>query len=199
MTPASRAWLDGLLAMVAATRQERVGTDRDRAAAEAEAERGILARHLTDWLGRIDAVSAARRAFAGDDASLDPDPALVFTTSPVGIRLLADLLGRDDPGRRSVADRLACATEAEYRRHCMHSPDEGHRLHVNHWSWVKTSVPRQRWGDFSRHPLAAGESYWLHRTGTAGAGAADGRRCDLWRFDGRVATLLEADVAERGV
>jgi hypothetical protein len=60
-------------------------------------------------------------------------------------------------------------------------------------------LPRRRWAAFARHPLETGEAYWLHRTGTSGAGAADGRSCDLWRFDGHHATLLQACIVERGV
>ena len=197
MNRETRDWLAGLLTLVNSTRRDSA-LDAGEAAANA-AERSIHAAHLAAWLGRSEAFQTHRREFAGADASRDTVPAIVLTTTPVGMRLVSDLIARSDPAIEPVADRLACVTEAEYRRHAMRSPDPEFRLHVNHWTWVKTRVPEQRWGEFARHPLGPGEAYWLHRTGTAGAGAADVRGCDLWRFDGRMATLLEAGIVERGV
>jgi len=76
------------------------------------------------------------------------------------------------------------------------NPDPNHLLHLNHWSWVKTSVPAARHGEFTAHPLAAGEAFWLHRTGTTGCGA-ERRFCHLWKWNGTAATLLQPFVAER--
>lgn len=193
----TRDWLDGLLAAATASRREQTQIPRN-AAADA-AERSIHATHLAVWLSSIEGLSTQRRAFARADAACDPEPAIVLTTTPVGIRLVADLIGRRDPAIAPITNRLACVTESEYRRHAMRRPDPEFRLHVNHWTWVKTRVPEQRWGEFAHHPLGPHEAYWLHRTGTAGAGAADARGCALWRFDGRTATLLEAGIVERGV
>jgi hypothetical protein len=196
MNRETRDWLEGLLDLATAARR---GTPQSADDASAAAERTIHAAHLADWLGRLDLLRARRRAFAESDPARDPVPAIVLTTTPVGIGLVAELVARRDPAIAPIAGRLACVTEAEYRRHAMRSPDPEFLLHLNHWTWVKTRVPEQRWGEFARHPLGPEEAYWLHRTGTAGAGAADVRGCDLWRFDGRAATLLEAGIVERGV
>ena len=67
---------------------------------------------------------------------------------------------------------------------------------MNHWSWIKTEVPKQRWPAFSRHRLGPHESYWLHRTGTSGAGEADARACHLWKWNGATAVLLEPFIDE---
>lgn len=195
MNRETRDWLAGLIDLAASLRQPAADAMPDPQAAAAERE--IHAAHLAAWLDRLDGLLAARRAFAAADSSRDPDAVLVLTTTRVGIGLVDELLRRRDPAIAAVAGRLACVTEVEYRRHAMRHPDPAFRLHLNHWSWVKTRVPQQRWGEFARHPLGPEQAYWLHRTGTAGAGAADSRGCDLWRFDGHTATLLEAGIAER--
>ena len=198
MHPATRDWLDGLRESVTEARRSTAPAPGDDPAAAA-AERMILAAHLATWIDATPDLLAARRAWAGDTPGADPDAAVVLTTSPSGIALAEELLARDEPLARDLRPRLCCTTESEYRRWCMRHPDAGHLLHVNHWNWVKTSVPQRRDAEFARHPLGPGERYWLHRTGTAGAGAADGRAAHLWRFTGRHAALLEAFVTEHGV
>lgn len=194
MQPATHAWLDGLRASAAALRGASPPPPVPDPAAAA-AERMILAAHLATWLDAAPRMLDARRLAPGATAA-DPDPAIVLTTSPAGIVLAEELLARGDPVARMLAPRTACVTEREYRRWCMRHPDEHNRLHVNHWSWIKTDVPPRRDAEFARHPRGPEDRYWLHRTGTAGAGAADGRATHLWRFDGRHAALLEAGVVE---
>ncbi|MFM9058683.1 MAG: hypothetical protein ACKOSQ_06140 [Planctomycetaceae bacterium] len=152
---------------------------------------------LATWIDAAPALLEARRAFAlaaGD--TTDADPAIVITTAPAGVAVAEEILGRDDPLAREVRSRAACVTEREYRAWCMRHPDHEYRLHVIHWSWLKTRVPPQRDAEFARHPLRDGERYWLHRTGTEGAGVADRWATHLWKFDGRHAALLEAFVTE---
>jgi hypothetical protein len=196
MHPVTHAWLEGLRETVAESRRTAAPEDTIDPAAAA-AERMILAAHLATWIDDTPGLLAARRAWAGRTPDADAEAAVVLTTSPRGVALAEEFLARGDPLTRDLRPRVCCATESEYRRWCMRHPDAGHLLHVNHWSWIKTSVPRQRDAEFARHPLHAGEHYWLHRTGTAGAGAADGRTAHLWKFTGRHAALLEAFVAER--
>ena len=192
MQPATHVWLDGLRAAVSESpAQDAAG------GAAAAAERMILAAHLATWIDTWPHLAAARRAFAiAGDPGADPDAAIVLTTSPAGLAVAEELLARDEPLARDLRRRVVCATEGGYRRWCMRHPDHQHLLHVNHWTWIKTRVPPQRDGEFTRHPLAAGECYWLHRTGTAGAGAADGRAAHLWKFTGSLAVLLEPFVVE---
>jgi len=198
----TRSWLDGLREFAAARRLERrlVPAGALPAAEEQAAERMILSTQLSTWLSGFDDMLAARRAWLAEaDPDGDPDPAIVVTTSAVGIGV-ADQLGEAcSLPARCLAAALAAVTELEYRLWCIRRPDEHGRLHVNVWNWIKTRVPRQRQGEFSRHPLAPGEVYWLHRAGIAGAGAADRRDSHLWKWSGRQATLLEAFVSEQGV
>lgn len=195
MTTDTRAWLDGLRAFVAAHRERKPVADLAIDSPAQRAERAILAADLTTRLATFGDLLAARTA-AGGQAS-DTDPAVVITTSPVGIGVVADLLASPTHGLQPLAAGAAAVTELEYRLWCIRQPDDKYRLHVNLWSWVKTGVPEQRWPEFARHPLGPGEVYWLHRTGVAGAGAA--RHCHLWKWNGRHAALLQAFVREQTV
>ena len=206
MTPESREWLEGLREFASAERLKKpVATARpaDGAAASWAAQRAVLAAHLATWLdANLPPLLESRRRLAAGrpGTDLDPDPAIVLTTSPAGLAAAEDVLGRHDPlmdpllaeRRRSIA----VVREVEYRLWCIRHPDPDHRRHVNHWSWIKVDVPRQRWAEFARFPVADHESYWLHRTGTGGAGEADTRACHLWKWNGAAATLLKPFFAE---
>lgn len=199
MHPATHDWLDGLRAAAEARRSARPPVASDDPAALA-AERMIHAADLSAWIDATPGLLEARRTFAlAAGGATDADAALVITTSPAGVAVAEEILGRDDPLARAVRPRAACVTEQEYRAWCMRHPDHEHRLHVVHWSWVKARVPPQRDAEFARHPLRDGERYWLHRTGTEGTGGADRWATHLWKFDGRHAALLEAFVRERHV
>lgn len=199
MLPHTRTWLDGVREFAAAERRTKPPVAA-AGAAEQAAERSILAAQLSTWLTGFDDVLACRRAWLAEgDAAGDPDPAIVITTSAVGIPLVAALTEAGSLPARSLAGRVVAVTELEYRLWCVRQPDEHHHLHVNVWNWIKTRVPRQRQREFERHPLGPGEAYWLHRAGIAGAGEADRRDCHLWKWTGRHAALLEAFVVERAV
>jgi hypothetical protein len=202
MTDATRAWLEGLRAHAAAARL--IAHDaHDRPAAEAATERAVLAAHLTIWLDtELPGLLAERSAEARSqglrsDAEMDAEPALVLTTTAAGLAAAADLLGRDDPLMRQWRERFACVTELEYRRFCMRHPDHDYLRHIAHWSWMKTRVPPQWWPRLAQWPINAGESYWLHRTGTAGAGL-ERRSSHLWKWNGSTAALLKPFVDETG-
>ena len=199
MTPETRAWLDGLRADAAAA---RVGGRRaTRPAAESAAERALLAAHLVTWfdteLPGLLAERAAEAATGGlsTGSVIDPEPAIVLTTTEAGCDAAADFFGRDDPFVRQMAERFASVTELEYRRFCMRHPDDDYRLHIAHWSWMKTRVPPQWRPRFDRWPIRAGECYWLHRTGTAGAGE-ERRSSHLWKWNGTIAAILKPFVDE---
>ncbi len=204
MNPTTREWLLGLRDFAAERRDQKPARPPAVDPAASAAERSILGATLATRLAEIDTIRAARcsrQSAALPDPAADPDadPALVLTTSPVGIDAAEQLLASKGDLAAIVGDRLAAVTELEYRLWCIRHPDEGHLLHVNLWNWVKTRVPRQRWGEFAAHPLGPGESYWLHRTGLAGAGRLDRRDCHLWKWNGRHAALLQPFVAESAV
>lgn len=202
MLPTTRIWLEGLREFAADHRLRRPLTE-PASAAERAAERMILAAHLATAFTGWDQVQAARQAAHQSHdlgaADGDPLPAVTITTSALGIAVVAEQLATGSLPARALAARAVAVTELEYRLWCIRHPDDGYRRHVNLWSWVKTTVPRQRHGEFARHPLGEGESYWLHRAGVAGAGGADRRDCHLWKWNGHHASLLEAFVSERGV
>jgi len=199
MLPPTRTWLDGLRDFAADQRRTKPPLIA-AGPAEQAAERSILAAQLATWLTGFDDVLACRRAWLAEaDADGDPDPAIVITTSPVGIPLAGTLTEAGSLPARSLAGRCVAVTELEYRLWCIRQPDEHHHRHLNVWNWIKTRVPPRRHAEFQRHPLGSGEAYWLHRAGIAGAGAADRRDCHLWKWNGRHAALLEAFIEERAV
>jgi hypothetical protein len=199
MTPETKDWLEGLRAHATAA---RLGGHQDgQPAAAFAAERGLLAASLVAWFDtELPGLLAERAAEAaaggrGNGSPIDAEPAIVVTTTAAGCAAVADLLDRDDPIMRQVRERCVCVTELEYRRFCMQHPDDDYRLHIAHWSWMKTRVPPQWWPKLARWPLNAGESYWLHRTGTAGAGR-ERRASHLWKWNGATAAILKPFVAE---
>jgi len=194
MSPETEAWLAGIREFIATRRRAHPMRPSGAPGAAAEAERSLLREHLGRRLATLDAVLQSRRVSAR--GGIDPDPVVVVTTSLAGLAAAADLLAGDvnaavDPRR------IVPLTELEYRLWCVRSPDERFARHLAVWSWIKTRVPSARNREFVRHPLAAGEDYWLHRSGIAGAGGADGRDCQLWKWDGHHVTLLEPHVHER--
>jgi hypothetical protein len=206
MMPASREWLAGLRDRVDSVRRAAAPAGHAGSPAALAAERMILAAHLRTWLENELPTLLAERP---DPAA----PAIAITTTPLGVEVVESMLAaggpaiegrrvragdldpRDEPLMRSLRDRVAAVTEAEYRGWTMGHPDLDHLLHVNHWSWVKTRVPQVRWPEFAAFPLGPGEQYWLHRTGTAGCGA-ERRHCHLWKFTGSSAVMLRPFIVE---
>ncbi|MEI6240802.1 MAG: hypothetical protein WCR51_10460 [Planctomycetia bacterium] len=199
MNQQTREWLAGLRQRVAVTRRGPgpagpAGRGQPPAAVAA-AEKMILGAHLALWIDHeLLPLLAERRAARGPGT--DPDPAIVITTSPVGIDVVDEAFARSEPLRASLREQVVAVTEREYREWTKAHPDADHRLHVNHWSWVKTSVPATRADEFAAYSLAASEASWLHRTGTTGCGA-ERRFCHLWRWNGTTATLLQPFVTEQ--
>lgn len=189
----SSDWLAGLREFAAAQRLGKPPLEAgDRQASAQEAERAVLAMHLATWLDAdLPSMLDARRRFAARSPDIDPDPALVLTTSPAGIAAAEKVLSGRDPLRIPGRQAIVVVREAEYRLWSIRRPDADHRLHVNHWSWLKVDVPRQRWGEFARFPVGTDEAYWLHRIGISGAGDADMRGCHLWKWTGTAPVLLQ--------
>lgn len=201
MRPATAEWLAGLRGFARARRIDRpLVPPAD--AAQAAAERMILAAWLSMLLGDSESLLEARRRWLGASGRRQEaaaDAALVITTSPVGVAVAEEIAATGSLPAQAVARLAVAVTELEYRLWCMRNPDPQRGRHVNIWNWVKTRVPPQRLGEFARHPLAAAEAYWLHRAGVSGAGEADRRECHLWKWTGRHASLLEAFVVEERV
>jgi hypothetical protein len=198
MLATSRTWLDGLRDFATEQRQRKPLAEPAGRECGA-AERMILAAHLATTLAGWKQVLAGRQVHAAGLPEVDSDPAVVITSSAVGIAVAGEQFATGSLPARAIADQAVAVTELEYRLWCIRHPDPGHQWHVNLWNWVKTSVPRERQAEFARHPLGPDEAYWLHRTGIAGAGPADRRDCHLWKWNGRHAALVEAFVTERGV
>ena len=147
------------------------------------AQAAILAAHAAAWgLPTLTQIAATL-----------PDGAIVVTTSPPGLAAWSDLISRLPT---PLSQRVATATEIEYRGWCMRSPDESHRLHAVVWSWIKAPLPPQRRTDFATFPIAESADYWVLRYGHSGGGEGK-HSADLFAWDGAVARLLATGITER--
>jgi hypothetical protein len=194
MTPETRRWRDGLLTFLEEDRRRprhRSTPDPDQAVID-EVER-LVAESVRQWAKKSLADQlVARHAWLNSPSGVaggDPDPAILLTTTPLGLSVAEQTL-RDEPGG------IICLLEVEYRRFCRLQPDEQLRHHVTAWNWVKTNLPRVRQGDFPAYPLEPGEQYWLHRTGIAGIASEEVRNTALLAFEGTHSRLLAASTVE---
>ena len=196
MRPAARDWLDGMRRFSVEHRLSRpkrpepvpaetgAGPPPRPASSRAfAAQTALLASHAGQW--GVPTVI--------DLAAASPDTAIVFTTSPPGLAVVDDLMGRLVPDSPA---RVAVVTEIEYRGWCMRSPDESHTLHAVVWSWIKAPLPPQRRPDFASFPIAADADYWVLRYGHAG-GMPPHHSADLYRWDGDEAAILARGIVER--
>jgi hypothetical protein len=196
MRPAARDWLDRLRRFSTEHRLSRpqrpepvpveTGTGHSAGASlplPLAAQTEILAAHAIAW--GIPTLNRLAAAF--------PDGAIVVTTSPTGLTAWSDLISRLPA---PVAERVATATEIEYRGWCMRSPDESHELHAVVWSWIKAPLPPQRRPEFASFPIPARADYWVLRYGHTTADEGD-HSADLFAWDGAVATRLASGITER--
>lgn len=196
MRPAARDWLDSLRRFSTEHRLSRpkrpepvpveTGTGHSAGASLSlplAAQTEILAAHAIAW--GIPTLNRLAAAF--------PDGAIVVTTSPPGLTAWSDLISRLPV---PISERVATATEIEYRGWCMRSPDESHVLHAVVWSWIKAPLPPQRRPEFASFPIPASADYWVLRYGHTSA-ADGGHSADLFSWDGAVATRLATGITER--
>jgi len=192
MPDSQREWLDGLRER-GRRAQLRLSTVSTKQFA---AEKRILATGLLAWLNTDLGPLLQQNAESSAEQTV---PGIVITTSPSGLEAAREILAQKDSFIDSLRDRLICVREADYRLWLRRNPDPHYRWHINHWTWIKTTVPTKRWSEYTQFPLGPDECYWLHRTGTSGAGSINRRFCHLWKCDGEVAVLLKAFVSETGV
>jgi len=191
MTPDTKAWREGLIAFLASDRRRprHRSTPDPEPAVIAEAQR-IVTVSIREWLAEsLVRQLDRRRERAEVVAGLDPNPAILLTTTPLGLGIAEQLVADDPRG-------IVCLLEVEYRRWCRIEPDDQLSHHVTAWNWVKTSLPKVRQGDFPAYPLGPGEHYWLHRTGIAGTTEEEVRNTALLAFDGTRSRLLTASTVE---
>jgi hypothetical protein len=182
MTPAAARWLDGLRDFVDRYRHGRPVPESF--APDELGQRSILATHLATWID-------------GEAAALPGTHAILWTTSDVGIVVAAEVFSRADPLIEGLRPRVVPIREVEYRLYTKDHPDPDRAIHINHWSWIKAPVPRQRHAEFRAWPLQPGEAYWLHRTGTTGPGSEECRHAHLWKWNGSHAAMLKPFIQER--
>jgi hypothetical protein len=115
-------------------------------------------------------------------------PAVVMTTTPVGIRACEVLA--EESKFKSVFEYCCYLTEYEYRYWCKEEADLNFRFHINYWAWMKTSVPSTRMHEFCNYPIPEDNQYWLLRHGLNGLGEDDYADCSVFGWDGTSTRLL---------
>ncbi|MBM3954568.1 MAG: hypothetical protein FJ309_08135 [Planctomycetes bacterium] len=191
MFPLTRQWADDLARFVDDHRAARPARAVPMVAAEAAAHDAILVDHLRRFLDHDLAVLRRHRTALAERTDVDPDPVVVVMTNPWGLPATSRALLAVPPGS------VIAVTELEFRYFSRWRPDEGHRHHVNHWSWIKRGLPEPRQAEFAWLGAPTDAVLWLHRSGTTGAGAGDGLVCAVHHWDGTRARLLTADAARR--
>ena len=188
LPPPAADWLAGLRVFAAQQRQQPRSSRRPPPAGELAAEAELIAAHLRDWLPRLPHL-LGQQGRTGNKR-----PAVAVTTSAAGLQAAATIA--DEPQLRHLLNDCQFVTETKYRFWCKERPDAEHQLHINHWAWIKTSVPAARAREFAAYPLPAGSRHWLFRHGLAGLGNADHHSCRLYAWDGRAAHLLAESFRE---
>ena len=135
------------------------------------------------------------RGWAGSRSILASDgrwdgirPAVVITTTPVGMRACENLLGERELA--TLFESCCHLTEYEYRYWCKEEPDTKFQFHINYWAWIKTSIPSVRMHEFRMYPIPKNNKYWLLRHGVNGLGEHDYADCQVHSWNGESTKLL---------
>lgn len=156
---------------------------RPRQPAQAQdAEEKLLQNQMRTWLGGLEQRLANERRWNGIR------PAVVITTTPVGIRACESLAWESE--FTTLFESCCYLTEYEYRYWCKEESDLKFQFHINYWAWIKTSVPSARMHEFRTYPIAEDSKYWLLRHGVNGSGEHDYADCQVFAWDGTSAKLL---------
>ena len=182
MNDTATQWLTGLRTFVAEYRRTHpllisVSTEENQ-------KEVILRAHWKRWM-RETAIS------------LSSSQVVAFTSSDRGIQMIESEVATMLPSEEDRFGNLIPLREIEYRLWTKQRPDPCFEIHVNHWSWIKAPVPKQRWREFARWPIKEAHQYWLHRTGTSGPGDTATRCAHLYEWSGIKAVLLQNDVSEQ--
>jgi hypothetical protein len=176
-------WFDGLRAFLAECRDQRPLIARKDLSAAEERQCRIIGGSLIRWLQNYGPSLLEERAMLADFENWEKDPCIVFTSEQPGVVAANEILKASPP-------TIVFLYPDEFTRWTESHPDPEYRWHVHTWSFFAPLDPMtgQR---AARYPLAAGETYWLHKEGTM-CGPLFGRGGDhLWKWDGENATLLE--------
>ncbi len=147
-----------------------------------DAEERLLENQMRTWLSGLEQRLASAERWNG------LSPAVVITTTPVGMRACEKIAG--DQEFATLFDSCCYLTEYEYRYWCKEDTDLKFRFHINYWAWIKTSVPSARTHEFHTYPIAEGSKYWLLRHGVTGLGEHDYADCQVFEWDGTTTRLL---------
>ena len=148
-----------------------------------DAEEKLLQIQMRTWLGGL------TQHLASDGRWDGIRPAVVITTTPVGMRACENLLGERELA--TLFESCCHLTEYEYRYWCKEEPDTKFQFHINYWAWIKTSIPSVRMHEFRMYPIPKNNKYWLLRHGVNGLGEHDYADCQVHSWNGASTKLLD--------
>jgi hypothetical protein len=113
----------------------------------------------------------------------EKEPFIVFTSEQPGLVAAREIL-------EDESERIAFLYPTEFVEWNKSHPDENFRWHVHTWSFF-APLDSETKKKATQYPLAAGETYWLHKEGTM-CGPLFGRGGDhLWKWNGNEPELLQ--------
>jgi hypothetical protein len=176
-------WFEGLKAYVAECRAERPIKDRNDLSLAEEIQCRIIGGSFISWLRKHGLRLIQERTVLAEREQWENDPFIVFTSEESGLVAAREIL-EDDIGK------IVFLYPAEFEDWAKRHPDGDYRWHIHTWSYFAPLDPATK-HKAAQYPLAAGETYWLHKEGTM-CGRLFGRGGDhLWKWNGKAPMLLQ--------
>jgi hypothetical protein len=183
MDEKGQQWFDGLRTFATECRDRRPLIARDALSFAEEMQCRIIGGSLIAWLEKHGPCRLQERAVLASLQGWEKDPFFVFTSEQSGLVAASEIL-------KEGSNTTVLLYPDEFANWLQGHPDQEYRWHVHTWSYFASldADMAQRAG---KYPLAAGETYWLHKEGTM-CGSLFGHGGDhLWKWNGKEPTLLE--------
>ncbi|NLB54396.1 MAG: hypothetical protein GX811_01270 [Lentisphaerae bacterium] len=179
-------WFNDLREFITDCRKKKPINDWDNLSVEADSQSRIIGGCFVDWLEKHGPSLLKERAFLAKLNNWEKDPFIVFTSDEPGLVVASEIL-------EEGSDSIACLYPDEFTFWLKKHPDPEYRWHIHTWSYF-LPLDKETKKKTKTFPLAAGESYLLHREGTM-CGELFGRGYDhLWKWNGEELVLLEESI-----
>jgi hypothetical protein len=186
MNDQGRQWFEELQAFIDECRAERPIPEREALSSMEEMQCRIIGGCLISWLQEHGPRMIQERAVLSKTQNWEEDPFIVFTSQQPGLAAAQEIL--EDAG-----ESVAFLHPEEFTQWLENHPDPDYVWHVHTWSYF-APVEEDMAEEAKEHPVAEGETLWLHKEGTY-CGTLFGRGGDhLWKWDGKELTLLEEGI-----
>jgi hypothetical protein len=183
MKDEGKKWFEGLRRFADECRKKAPLAERTSLSPAEEVQCRIIGGSLIGWLQKFGPRLLQERAVLATLQDWEKDPFVVFTSEQPGLVAANEILEESPP-------TIAFLYPDEFTRWTRRHPDTDYRWHVHTWSFF-AALDADTAQRAAKHPLAAGETYWLHKEGTM-CGPLFGRGGDhLWKWDGSEPALIE--------